>query len=106
MITPRLFTPPQRTPPIRRAGGRAQQPRRRRRGVALIYLTVTLALLCGIASLAVDLGRVYAVKNDLQTVTDAAARAAAAALATGGPSAARQAAAEVAGKNKVDGVNA
>ena len=92
MITPRWLTISNRRP-----------PQRRRRGVALVYLTVTLTLLCGIASLAVDLGRVYSVKNDLQTVADAAARAAAAALATGGPTAARQAATDVAAKNKVDG---
>jgi Flp pilus assembly protein TadG len=85
------------TPPTRRPGPRP------RRGVALVYLTVALTLLCGIASLAVDVGRVYAVKNDLQTVADAAARAAAQVLATGGPAAARKAAADVAALNKIDG---
>ena len=38
----------------------------RRRGMTLIYVTVCFALLCGIVSFAIDLGRVQAAKTELQ----------------------------------------
>src|SRR5438034_11489379 len=46
----------------------------RRRGMTLIYVTVCFALLCGIVSFAIDLGRVQAAKTELQRAADAAAR--------------------------------
>ena len=55
----------------------------RRRGSALVYVTAAMATLLGFVSLAVDLGRVYVVRSELQLAADAAARYAAAGLATG-----------------------
>jgi hypothetical protein len=49
----------------------------RRRGSALIYLTVTLVALVGFTSLGVDVGRVLVVRGELQLAADAAARYAA-----------------------------
>src|SRR5688500_555900 len=54
-----------------------------RRGVAAIYTVLMMAALFGLVSLAVDLGRVYTAKTELQTATDAAARAAAARIGKG-----------------------
>ena len=45
-----------------------------RRGVAIVYVTVALAMLFGIVSLAVDLGRAQLVRTELQRAADAAAR--------------------------------
>ncbi len=45
-----------------------------RRGVALIYVAVLMAVLIGLCSLAVDLGRVQVVKIELRRAADAAAR--------------------------------
>ena len=64
----------------------AFHPRRatvRRRGSALAYVSATLVALTALASLAVDLGRVYLVRSELQLAADAAARYAAAGFADG-----------------------
>jgi Flp pilus assembly protein TadG len=63
---------------------------------------VLLFVLCGLASLAIDLGRVYLAKGELAGAADAAARAACAALPNG-VSAAKKAAADAAADNKVAG---
>ena len=55
----------------------------RRRGSALVYVSATLVALTALASLAVDLGRVYLVRSELQLAADAAARYAAAGFADG-----------------------
>lgn len=73
-----------------------------RRGFAAIYTVVMLIALCGIVSLAVDLGRVQLAKTELQTAADAAARAAAGGLG-GGASQAITSAVDVAGANRCDG---
>src|SRR5689334_2185672 len=41
------------------------------RGAALIYLTVTVVALIALASLAVDVGRVYVARGELQLAADA-----------------------------------
>src|SRR5690349_17625025 len=49
--------------------------RTQRRGVAAFYIIVLMTLLCGVASLAVDYGRVQLAKTELRRAADAAARA-------------------------------
>jgi Flp pilus assembly protein TadG len=49
----------------------------RRRGVGLVYSTIILLVLCGLASFAVDMGRVVIVKTQLRAAADAAALGAA-----------------------------
>jgi Flp pilus assembly protein TadG len=44
------------------------------RAFAIIYVTISLVVLCGIVSLAVDYGRVQVVKAELQQAADASAR--------------------------------
>jgi Flp pilus assembly protein TadG len=51
-----------------------------RRGSALIYVAILAPVLFGIGALAVDAGRIYAAKAELQSATDAAARYAATAM--------------------------
>jgi Flp pilus assembly protein TadG len=98
-------TPTPRCPAaVARRWRRARVGRRQRRGAALVYVTVMLAALFAFALLSVDLGRAMQAKFDLQGTCDAAARAAAHALSSGGtPAAARQAAADVVANNRVDG---
>src|ERR1700722_7996962 len=55
----------------------------RRRGVAIVYVAVCMIATMGLLSLAVDLGRVETAKTELRRATDAAARAALAALPQG-----------------------
>ena len=74
----------------------------RRRGPALPYLSIAIVVVIAIASLAVDGGRVYVVKAELQVAADAAARYAAAGLASGGPSQARSNAVAAASDNAAD----
>src|SRR5688500_693251 len=74
----------------------------RRAGVTLIYVTVIMALLMGVVSLAVDWGRVQLAKTELQSAADAAARAASASFPQG-TVAARDAAVLWASRNKADG---
>ena len=57
--------------------------RPRRRGTSLIWVVVTLPVLMGFCSLAVDWGRVQVVKTELRRAADAAARYAAPALSDG-----------------------
>ena len=52
-------------------------------GSALVYLTVVMVALVAFSSLAVDLGRVYVARAELQLAADAAARYGAAGMATG-----------------------
>jgi hypothetical protein len=59
----------------------------RRGGSALFYLVFALTALVALTSLAVDLGRVQLAKSELRAAADAAARAAAARLGTGGAAA-------------------
>jgi Flp pilus assembly protein TadG len=57
--------------------GLLRQRASRRRGFVLVTLTLSAIALLGFLGLAVDLGRVYIVKNELQTFTDSAALGAA-----------------------------
>jgi Putative Flp pilus-assembly TadE/G-like len=70
--------------------------------MALVYIVVSMGVMIGICSLAVDLGRVEAAKTELRTAADAAAIAAACSLPQGS-SAAQSAAIAVAAANTVDG---
>jgi Flp pilus assembly protein TadG len=54
----------------------------RRRGAALIYLTVGMVAFAGFASLAIDVAHVWVVHSELQQAADAAARYGLAGLAT------------------------
>ena len=78
---------------------------RRRRGTAIVYLTISMVVLFGFASLAVDFGRVEVAKTQLQTAADAAARSGALALKNVlyGTSAAAASAAASAAANTADG---
>ena len=64
--------------------GRTPNPnaRRRHRGVAVVYVGVGIVVLLGMCSLAVDYGMVQTAKTELRAAADAAARAAAAGIAT------------------------
>jgi Flp pilus assembly protein TadG len=73
-----------------------------RRGVAAIWTVLIMVALCGIISLAVDLGRVQLAKTELQAAADAACRAAAVGLGTS-VSRARDDAIAVAAANSCDG---
>jgi hypothetical protein len=68
----------------------------------LIYLTMTVVALIALASLAVDVGRVYVARAELQLAADAAARHAAAALPNG-VTATIDAAVDAANDNTCDG---
>lgn len=48
-------------------------PRRSQRGFVLIATTIAITLLLGLAGLAIDLGRMYVIRAELQSFTDAAA---------------------------------
>lgn len=72
------------------------------RGTALIYLTVAMVALTAFSSLAVDLGRVYVARAELQLAADAAARHGAAGLKQG-VSTARSNAVAAAADNTADG---
>src|SRR5207237_1633805 len=76
--------------------------RRAGRGSALVYVTASLVALMAFASLAVDLGRVYVVRSELQLAADAAARYGAAGLPSGTATAENNAI-TAAGDNKADG---
>lgn len=81
--------------------GLVSKARRRRRGVVIYYMAGAMVTLCGVCSLAVDLGRVQLVKTELRRSADASARAAAAML----PDATQATAAAVqyAASNNADG---
>ena len=73
-----------------------------RRGMVMVYVIVSMVVMIGFCSLAVDFGRVQAAKTELRAAADAAADAAAACLPQGS-STAQSAAIAIAGKNMVDG---
>lgn len=73
-----------------------------RRGITLAYAMVMMVALAAFVSLAVDFGRVQMAKTELQRAADAAARYAAAGLATG-VAAAQANAVAAAADNTVDG---
>src|SRR5688500_9365250 len=81
----------------------ARVPARRRRGSALLYVTVSMTVLLGFASLAVDLGHVYVVRSELQLAADAAARYGATGLEVGVATAVARAT-DAADDNTSDGV--
>ena len=74
-----------------------------RRGNMLIWMTVSIAAVVMLLSLAMDYGHVEVVKTELRRAADAAARAAITDLASGGVTAAQQTAMSVAGSNTADG---
>src|SRR4051812_9660999 len=76
--------------------------RANRSGIATIYAVFLLVALVGIASMGVDLGRVYVAKTELQTAADSAARAAAAKIGKGA-AACRAEAIDAADDNTSDG---
>ena len=67
---------PEATPPPRRAPFQ----KRVQRGFSLILLTVSLVVMLGMCGLAIDVGRMFVYKNELQTFADASALAAVAQL--------------------------
>jgi Flp pilus assembly protein TadG len=79
---------------------------KRTRGMAMIYVLVSMTAMLGFCSLAVDLGRVQMVKTELRRAADAAARAACASLASGATkSSIRTVAANMAAANSADGTS-
>lgn len=72
-------------------------------GFAVVYLAVAMFALMGVASLAVDFGRVQMVRSEMQAAADAAARHAAGGMSTSISSARNRAESSVA-DNKVEGV--
>src|SRR2546429_4780063 len=70
--------------------------------MTLLYLLIVWTVMCGFASLGVDLGRVQLVKTQFRSATDAAARAGSYDLPNG-VVAAQNAAVFIAGQNTVDG---
>ena len=84
------------------ARGEASASGRGARGIAIVYMAFGLVALLAVTSLAVEVGRVYLARNELQTVADAASRAACAQLPYGTASAQNAAVAAAAG-NKAGG---
>lgn len=84
---------------------RLQLSRRRysRHGVSLVYVSIALVALCGLTSLAVDVGRVLLVKAELRQAADAAVRHAAHGLAQYDIATARAYAVDCADDNTADG---
>lgn len=74
----------------------------RSRGVAVVYVTVSLIVIFAVIALATDFGQAVLARSELQTAADAAARAAAMDLGSGPPTA-RASAANVAGQNTCAG---
>lgn len=85
---------------VRKAAAAAGRPRRR--GMMIVYLIVILSIIFGLASLAVDYGRVQIAKTQLQIATDAAVKWAAKS-ATGAKAELHARATDAAGDNKVNG---
>jgi len=75
---------------------------KRHRGVAMVYVIMTMLVMLGFSSMAVDFGRVQVAKTELRRTADAAARAAAGNLSTSS-SAATSNAIAIAALNPVDG---
>jgi Flp pilus assembly protein TadG len=82
------------------AGRLIARSSKRRRGMGMLYVVVSMIAFVGFTSLAVDLGRVQLAKTQLQTAADAAARAGATAL--NGQSSVAAAAANAAAANSCD----
>lgn len=76
--------------------------KRRSKGISIIYVVITFAVLCGFCSFAVDLGRVQLAKTELRRAADGAARAGAAGIPTD-LGTATDLAVQFAKANKVDG---
>ena len=87
----------------RRCSRSTYQRSRRRAGTVLIYVTVAMAAFTGMVSLAVDVGHVRVVKNQLQFAADASARYAAAGMSTSIQQAQNNAVAAAA-QNTADGI--
>ena len=68
----------------------------------MVYVILSMVVMCGFCSLAVDLGRVQCAKTELRTAADSAARAAASCLPQGN-STAQSEAITIAAANLVDG---
>src|SRR6266852_1257732 len=62
--------------PFRRQPGSSAELRRSQRGQAIVLIGIMVAVVVGMAALAVDGARAYALRRDLQAATDAAALAA------------------------------
>jgi Flp pilus assembly protein TadG len=97
-----LISPSLRIGLARRSAAHSNRASRARRGSALVYVTSATVALVALSSLAVDLGRVYLVRAELQLAADAAARYAVAGLPRG-IDAARANAVAAARDNKADG---
>lgn len=78
------------------------RPRHARHGVALVYVTMTMVVLVGFVSLAIDVGHVWLVHTELQHAADAAVRYGLAGLATS-PATAQSNAVAAAADNTADG---
>src|SRR5260370_25759056 len=63
-------------PSRRQRGSPAEERRSTQRGQAILLIGIMVAIVVGIAALAVDGARAYALRRDLQAATDAAALAA------------------------------
>ena len=61
---------------VRAAGGRRQGKKRGEEGFSLLMIAVSAVVMVGMLGLAFDLGRMFIVRNELQTFVDAAALAA------------------------------
>jgi hypothetical protein len=81
---------------------RREIKRTTRRGSVMIWAMVSMVVLCGFVSLAVDLGRVQLTKTELRMVADSSARAGASAMRAGSAEAVTRAR-SIAQANKVDG---
>lgn len=89
-----------RTRRLRREFGRAPSRWRRQQGQAIVLIAIMLAVVVGMAALAIDGARAYAMRRDLQAALDAAALAAGDKLQqTGSYSSAEQAASTIFGTN-------
>lgn len=80
----------------------ADRWRSKRRGSALVWASLTLSLLLGIASLVVEAGRVRSIKAEMQSCADATALSIMGAYADGGMIAANAAAITYSAANPVD----
>lgn len=76
--------------------------RTHRKGLGLVWSVLILLALCGLASMAVDFGRVTLAKTQLRSAADAAALAAGQVVLSD-PATVRSVAIDIAKKNKVDG---
>jgi Flp pilus assembly protein TadG len=82
--------------------GRAAGGGRGRRGATIVLVALLLVALVGIAGIAIDFGRLYLFRGELQTVADASALAGAMELAADRPRAVADTAASYAARNTVE----